>query len=122
MLSDAKVQPMLPVKDLGKAQKFYEQTLGLKRVGEVARKPSRSKAAPPRSCLSLRVRRANKGNGRAVGSRDVDETVKELSKASVRAPTSAGTDPKGAVTGRPHEGRWFKDPGGNILSVQNRDH
>jgi hypothetical protein len=29
MLGNAKVQPMLPVKDLGKAKKFYEETLGL---------------------------------------------------------------------------------------------
>ena len=37
MLGDAKVQPMLPVKDLGSAQKFYEQTLGLKKEGEMRR-------------------------------------------------------------------------------------
>ena len=35
MLSDARVQPMLPVKDLGKAKKFYEETLGLKKTGEM---------------------------------------------------------------------------------------
>ena len=32
MLSNVTVQPMLPVKDLKVAGKFYEETLGLKRV------------------------------------------------------------------------------------------
>ena len=30
MLRNANVQPMLPVNDLEKAEKFYEETLGLK--------------------------------------------------------------------------------------------
>jgi len=34
MLSNANVQPMLPVNDLKKAQKFYEETLGLKKLHE----------------------------------------------------------------------------------------
>jgi catechol 2,3-dioxygenase-like lactoylglutathione lyase family enzyme len=34
MLSDATVQPMLPVKNLEAARKFYEGPLGLKKVGE----------------------------------------------------------------------------------------
>ncbi len=34
MLGDANVQPMLPVNDLKKAEKFYEETLGLKRLHE----------------------------------------------------------------------------------------
>ena len=32
MLSNSDVQPMLPVKDLAAAQRFYEETLGLKRL------------------------------------------------------------------------------------------
>jgi catechol 2,3-dioxygenase-like lactoylglutathione lyase family enzyme len=34
MLSDANVQTMLPVKDLKSAEKFYGETLGLKKTDE----------------------------------------------------------------------------------------
>ena len=35
MLGETNVQPMLPVKDLEGAQRFYELTLGLKKAGEM---------------------------------------------------------------------------------------
>ena len=126
MLSDAKVQPMLPVKDLGKAQKFYEQTLGLKRVGEMGDEAVTYKSG----ATTLVVYRSefggtNKGTAALWEVDDVDETVKELKDKGVKFEhyDLPGLTRKGDVhLGGPVKVAWFKDPGGTILSVQSRDH
>jgi catechol 2,3-dioxygenase-like lactoylglutathione lyase family enzyme len=126
MLGDAKVQPMLPVKDLGSAQKFYEQTLGLKKVGEMG-----GEAVTYRSGgTTLVVYRSefagtNKGTAALWEVDDVDGTVKALKAKGVKFEhyDLPGMTRKGDVhVGGPMKVAWFKDPGGNILSVQNRDH
>jgi catechol 2,3-dioxygenase-like lactoylglutathione lyase family enzyme len=126
MLGDARVQPMLPVKDLGKAQKFYEQTLGLKKEGEMP-----GEAVTYRSGgTTLVVYRSefagtNKGTAALWEVDDVDATVKELKGKGVKFEhyDLPGLTRKGDIhVGGPMKVAWFKDPGGNILSVQNRDH
>ncbi|HYU26391.1 MAG TPA: VOC family protein [Thermoanaerobaculia bacterium] len=126
MLGNAKVQPMLPVKDLGSAQKFYEQTLGLKKAGEMP-----GEAVTYRSGdTTLVVYRSefagtNKGTAALWEVDDVDGTVEELKGKGVKFEhyDLPGLTRKGDVhVGGPMKVAWFKDPGGNILSVQNRDH
>lgn len=126
MLGDAKVQPMLPVKDLGSAQKFYEQTLGLKKEGEMP-----GEAVTYRSGdTTLVVYRSefagtNKGTAALWEVDDFDGTVKDLKSKGVTFEhyDLPGMTRKGDVhEGGPMKVAWFKDPGGNILSVQNRDH
>ncbi len=126
MLGDSKVQPMLPVKDLPKARKFYEETLGLKKVGEMG-----DEAVSFRSGgTTLVVYRSefagtNKGTAALWEVEDVDKTVKELKDKGVKFEhyDLPGLTRKGDVhLGGPMKVAWFKDPGGNILSVQNRDH
>jgi catechol 2,3-dioxygenase-like lactoylglutathione lyase family enzyme len=79
MLGDANVQPMLPVRDLSGAQKFYEQTLGLEKVGEMP-----GAAVTYRSgSTTLVVYRSefagtNKGTAALWEVDDVDGAVKEL--------------------------------------------
>jgi len=126
MLGDAKVQPMLPVKDLADAQKFYEQTLGLKKEGEMP-----GAAVTYRSGgTTLVVYRSefagtNKGTAALWEVDDVDGTVKELKSKGVTFEhyDLPGMTRQGDIhVGGPMKVAWFKDPGGNILSVQNRDH
>ena len=126
MLGDSKVQPMLPVKDLPIARKFYEETLGLKKVGEMG-----DEAVSFRSgSTTLVVYRSefagtNKGTAALWEVEDVDQTVKELKDKGVKFEhyDLPGLTRKGDVhSGGPMKVAWFKDPGGNILSVQNRDH
>jgi predicted enzyme related to lactoylglutathione lyase len=117
---------MLPVKDLGSAQKFYEQTLGLKKEGEMP-----GEAVTYRSGgTTLVVYRSefagtNKGTAALWEVDDVDGTVKELKSKGVTFEhyDLPGLTRKGDIhVGGPMKVAWFKDPGGNILSVQNRDH
>ena len=124
MLSNAKVQPMLPVKDLGSAKKFYEQTLGLRKVGEEGEEAVTFKSGDG----TLVVYRSefagtNKGTAALWEVDDVDDTVKELKSKGVKFEhyDLPGLTRKGDVhLGGPIKVAWFKDPAGNILSIQNR--
>ena len=124
MLNQASVQPMLPVKDLRGAQDFYERILGLEKVGEMP-----GEALTYRSGNStLVVYRSefagtNKGTAAMWEVEDVDGTVSSLKAKGVRFEhyDLPGLSREGDVhRGGPIRVAWFKDPGGNILSVQNR--
>jgi catechol 2,3-dioxygenase-like lactoylglutathione lyase family enzyme len=115
---------MLPVKDLKSAQKFYEEKLGVTEVGEMP-----DEAVTYRSgSTTLVVYRSefagtNKGTAALWEVDDVDETVKELKAKGVTFEhyDLPGMTREGDVhVGGPMRVAWFKDPGGNILSVQNR--
>jgi catechol 2,3-dioxygenase-like lactoylglutathione lyase family enzyme len=115
---------MLPVKDLRGAQEFYEGILGLEKVGEMP-----GQALTYRSGKStLVVYRSefagtNKGTAAMWEVDDVDGTVRDLKAKGVRFEhyDLPGLSREGDVyRGGPIQVAWFKDPGGNILSVQNR--
>jgi predicted enzyme related to lactoylglutathione lyase len=123
MLGNRSVRPMLPVKDLGSAKKFYEETLGLKKAGEEG-----EEAVTYRSGDStLVVYRSefagtNKGTAALWEVDDIDDTVKELKSKGVKFEhyDLPGLTRKGDIhLGGPMKVAWFKDPAGNILSVQN---
>ena len=126
MLGNATVQPMLPVKDLKSAKKFYEQTLGLKKIGEMGEEAVTFKSGEG----TLVVYRSefagtNKGTAALWEVDDVDGTVKDLKAKGVAFEhyNLPGLTRKGDIhVAGPMKVAWFKDPGGNILSVQNRDH
>lgn len=124
MLSDAKVQPMLPVKDLKVAEKFYEEKLGLRKVG----------GAPDTAVTyqsggtTLNVYRSefagtNKGTAALWEVKDVEGTVAELKAKGVtfeHYDDMPGLTRKGDIhAAGDFKVAWFKDPAGNILSVQN---
>jgi len=125
MLSDAKVQPMLPVKDLKGAQKFYEGTLGLKKVHAepdmaVTYRSGNSTLVVYRSEFAG----TNKGTAALWEIDDVESAVKQLKKKGVRFEHYDNL-PGLTLDGDIHKSGdfrvvWFKDPAGNILSVQNR--
>src|SRR5262245_32738227 len=124
MLRDADAVTMLAVKDLGKAAKFYEETLGLPRIdaegqevvtfesGETAINVYRSSYAGTNKATALTWR---------VG--DVDDVVRTLKGKGV---TFEHYDmPNTRREGDVHiagdlKVAWFKDPDGNILSVASR--
>jgi catechol 2,3-dioxygenase-like lactoylglutathione lyase family enzyme len=126
MLGDANVQPMLPVKDLDAAQKFYEDVLGLDKAdGEsseaVVYKSGNSTLCVYRSAFAG----TNKGTAALWEVDDVEETVEELKGRGVRFEhydDMPGLARKGDVhVAGDFKVAWFKDPDGNILSVQNSD-
>ncbi|HSS52568.1 MAG TPA: VOC family protein [Thermoanaerobaculia bacterium] len=125
MLSDANVQPMLPVKDLKAATKFYEETLGFKRLGEadgqaVVYRSGDGKLSVYRSEFAG----TNKGTAALWGVKDVEGLVRELKAKGVifeHYDDLPGLTLKGDVhSAGDFQVAWFKDPDGNILSVQNQ--
>jgi catechol 2,3-dioxygenase-like lactoylglutathione lyase family enzyme len=125
MLGDTNVQPMLPVKDLEAAKKFYEEKLGLKRVGEEPGAALVYQSGNGTLCVYLsRFAGTNQGTAALWEVGDVEGTVKELKDKGVsfehydNLPETTRTDDihrAGDIVVA-----WFKDPDGNILSVQNR--
>lgn len=123
MLDDTNVQPMLPVKDLKEAERFYGETLGLERVG-----------GDPSTALVYRSGRTtlcvyrsdyagtNKGTAAMWEVDDVEGTVAELKEKGVTF--EHYSLPGLTLDGDVHRAgdfrvAWWKDPAGNILSVQN---
>jgi catechol 2,3-dioxygenase-like lactoylglutathione lyase family enzyme len=124
MLGDANVQPMLPVKDLEEAQKFYEKTLGLKKVhAEPDTVVTYQSGGTTLNVYRSEFAGTNKGTAALWEVHDVEGTVKQLKAKGV---TFEHYDLPGlTLEGDIHRAGdfavvWFKDPAGNILSVQTR--
>ena len=124
MLNRADVQPMLPVEDLPAAERFYEQVLGLQRVQE-----------EPGTAVTYRSGRTtlnvyksefagtNQGTAALWEVDDLDATVAELKRKGVSFEhyDMPGLTRDGDLYRAEGFGvAWFKDPAGNILSVQTR--
>ncbi len=123
MLRDTDAVTMLAVKDLGKAAKFYEETLGLSRAGGEDHEVIIFESGD----TTINVYRSsfagtNKATALTWAVDDVDDVVRTLKAKGV---TFEHYDmPDTRLEGDVHvSGRmrvaWFKDPDGNILSVAN---
>lgn len=125
MLSDANVQPMLPVKDLEAAETFYERALGLTKVHVVPGHVVTYQSGSTTLCVyRSEFAGTNRGTAALWEVDDVEGTVKQLKAKGV---TFEHYDNLPGLTrdGDVHRADdlrvvWFKDPAGNILSVQNR--
>jgi catechol 2,3-dioxygenase-like lactoylglutathione lyase family enzyme len=125
MLGEANAAPMLPVNDLEKAEKFYEGILGLRRLHE---EPGVA-VVYGSGTSTLNVYRSefagtNQGTAAVWEVDDVAGAVQDLKTRGV------AFEHYDRLPGLKREGdihrangldvAWFKDPSGNILSVQNR--
>lgn len=124
MLTTAHFTAMLPVTDVARARRFYEEKLGLHAVqttpqggvlfrsdgGEFALYP---RATPPRSdhtALSWEVA-------------DVEEEVRTLQGRGVQFEEYPELKTHGGIADMEGErAAWFKDPDGNILCVHQQRH
>jgi catechol 2,3-dioxygenase-like lactoylglutathione lyase family enzyme len=125
MLSNATVQPMLPVKDMERAGKFYEKTLGLKRVGGEPDTAFVYQSGDSTLCVyRSEFAGTNQGTAALWEVEDVEGTVEELKAKGVtfeHYDDLPGLTRKGDIhLAGDFRVAWFKDPAGNILSVQNR--
>ena len=121
MLGKADATPMIAVKDLDRARRFYEETLGLdtKEVmgGEVLEVKSGD--------TQLNVYRSEfAGSNKAtLLTFDVDDIDAEVSELKAKGITFEhydleGLTPEGDIyRGEGMKTAWFKDPDGNILSL-----
>lgn len=123
MLGDTDLITMVAVKDLGEATTFYEQTLGLTRVGE---NPGGVEYRTGTSRLIVypsEFAGTNKATTAVWQVDDLEGTVREL-KAK-RVPFEHYDDlPDTTRDGDIHavgafKIAWFKDPTGNIFEVNN---
>jgi len=125
MLRDATVQPMLPVKDMDAATKFYAETLGLERVGGEPGVAVTYRTGSSTLCVyRSEFAGTNKGTAALWEVDDVEGTAKELKAKGVtfeRYDELPGLSRQGDLY-RAGDFRvaWFKDPAGNILSIQSR--
>jgi catechol 2,3-dioxygenase-like lactoylglutathione lyase family enzyme len=124
MFNDANVKPMLPVSDLAAAERFYEKTLGLERVGGMPEVATTYKSGE----TMLNVYKSdyagtNQGTAAVWEVDDVEKTAKDLKDKGVKFESydMPEMEKKGDVyCGGDVNVAWFKDPSGNILSIQNR--
>jgi len=116
---------MLPVRDLGAAAGFYERTLGLTPVDVQPGTAVTYRSGDTTLCVyQSNFGGTNKGTAAVWEVDDVDNTVDELKRKGVtfeRYDDLPGLTRKGDVhEAGPLKVAWFKDPGGNILSIQNK--
>lgn len=124
MLERTNIQTMLPVGDLDKAEKFYDTVLGLHRVHEMPGTAVTYRSGDTTfNIYKSEFAGTNKGTAAVWEVDDLDATVGELKSKGVRFEHYD-------MPGLTRDGdlyradgfavAWFKDPGGNILSVQTK--
>ncbi len=123
MLTNAKVHPTLPVVDLERAKKFYEEKLGLK-VIRTDPSPGAVLQAGDSTELYIYQRVATKADHTAASFtvKDVEATVQSLKAKGVvfeEIDTPTFKTVGGIATMGDMKGAWFKDTEGNILALGN---
>ena len=124
LLRETDAVATLAVKDLGKAARFYEETLGLSRASSEGDEA----IAFERGDTTINVYRSsfagtNKATALTWAVDDVDEVVRMLKNKGIKF--EHYDLPETKREGDVHVSgdirvAWFKDPDGNILSVANR--
>ena len=123
MLKDAEVMAMVPVKDIKTAEKFYTETLGLKKVDE-------NPGGVSYQCGSTKLfvyPTPKAGTAEStVATWEVDDIAKVAKDLAAKGLKFENYDYPGAT----HEGdvhvwegmkaAWFTDPDGNILGLSER--
>jgi len=123
MFENADVQPMLPVKDMKAAERFYEEILKLEKVGSMEGVATVYRSGKTKLCVyRSEFAGTNKGTAALWEVKDLEGTVKELKSKGVAFEhyDMPGMKLQGDIhAAGDFKVAWFKDPGGNILSVQN---
>ena len=121
MLRDAAATPMIAVKDIDRAKRFYEETLGLEATeamdGEILEVKSGDTVI---SVYRSEYAGSNKATALTFDVDDIDSEVTDLKKRGVffEQYEVPGLKRDGDVyVGEGMKTAWFKDPDGNILSL-----
>ncbi|MDP9423802.1 MAG: VOC family protein [Pseudomonadota bacterium] len=122
MLGKADATPMIAVKDLDRARKFYEETLGLEAKEEMEGEVLIVRSGrTPITVYKSEFAGTNKATSLTFDVDDIDSEVRELKEKGIffEHYDLEGLTPRGDI----YEGEggfktaWFKDPDGNILSL-----
>jgi catechol 2,3-dioxygenase-like lactoylglutathione lyase family enzyme len=121
MLGKADATPMIAVKDIDRARKFYEDTLGLTAkeamAGEVLEVKS---GATTFEVYRSEFAGTNKATALNFEVDDINAEVRDLKEKGIffEHYDVEGLTPKGDIyEGEGMKTAWFKDPDGNILSL-----
>ena len=122
MLQRFPMYAYLPVKDVARARRFYEQTLGWKPKGEEREGGVFYEFGQGTGCFLYPT--SNAGTSRASQAFwQVDDIVREVADLKARGVKFEEYDlpgmktEQGVATGGDAKAAWFKDTEGNILAV-----
>ncbi|HWJ59406.1 MAG TPA: VOC family protein [Sphingomicrobium sp.] len=121
MLGKAAATPMIPVKDLDRARRFYEETLGLKSKEEWSEGLTMKSGDTRINVYRSKFAGTNKATALTFNVDDIDKEVSELKGKGVffEHYDLPGLEQRGDlyVGDQGFKTAWFKDPDGNILSL-----
>ena len=120
MLGKADATPMLAVKDLDRARKFYEGTLGLKEVDDFGEGFLLKSGDTQLNVYRSEFAGTNKATALTFDVDDIESEVRDLKERGIffEKYDMEGLTPKGDIyEGEGMKTAWFKDPDGNILSL-----
>jgi len=121
MLSENSVAPTIAVKDLSKARKFYEDSLGLKQISTMGDEAILYKSGNSQ-IMVYRSQYAGTNEATAMSWEvgDVEAEVRALKGKGIKFEhyTLPGMTLEGDIhVGGGMKAAWFKDPDGNILNL-----
>jgi catechol 2,3-dioxygenase-like lactoylglutathione lyase family enzyme len=120
MLGKADVTPMIAVKNIDRAKKFYEETLGLKTKEEWGEGVTMKSGATAISVYRSEFAGTNKATALTFDVDDIEKEVRELKEKGVffEHYDLPGLEQRGDLyVAEGMKTAWFKDPDGNILSL-----
>ena len=125
MLGKADATPMIAVKDLDRARKFYEETLGLEAKEEMGGEVLTIKSgSTPITVYRSEFAGTNKATALTFDVDDLESEVRDLKDKGVAFEQydMEGLTREGDIyRGENMKTAWFKDPDGNILSLFERE-
>jgi catechol 2,3-dioxygenase-like lactoylglutathione lyase family enzyme len=120
MLGKADATPMVAVKDLDRARKFYEDTLGLKTKDEWGEGVTLESGDTLINLYRSEFAGTNKATTLTFDVDDIEREVKELKEKGIffEHYDLPGLQQEGDLyVAEGFKTAWFKDPDGNILSL-----
>ena len=121
MLGKADATPMIAVKDLDRARKFYEDTLGLEAKEEMGGEVlTVTSGSTPITVYRSEFAGTNKATALTFDVDDIESEVRELKDKGIFFENydMPGLERQGDLyVAQGMKTAWFKDPDGNILSL-----
>jgi len=120
MLGKADATPMIAVKDLDRARKFYEETLGFQTQEEWGEGVTMKSGGTAVNVYKSEFAGTNKATALNFNVNDIEAEVRELKDKGVffEQYDLPGLEQRGDLyVAEGMKTAWFKDPDGNILSL-----